>query len=179
MATSGNVAFPFAPTETALGPFCEFNIYHVMPLEDPLSNFPITYVDISHASRETNGHGTNGHSSAPSAASKAAKALKHSLVFPETIKPSFRDLISSGRTSAPLSDVAHIIRSKNAGPYENTFDVMFNNDEEYRWVQTSGILNKQTLSAAYNVKPEAIVTCMFFDPAKAFKLTIPRKRVQG
>ena len=56
---------------------------------------------------------------------------------------------------------------------------MFTNDEEYEWVKQSGVFNLKTLSRLYSTKPEDVQTCMFFDPAKAFKFTIPLPRMQG
>ena len=60
-----------------------------------------------------------------------------------------------------------------------TFDVMFTNEEEYRWVQQSGVLNKKTLAGFFNTPVDKVQTCMFFDPARAFKFTIPRPHVQA
>ncbi len=56
---------------------------------------------------------------------------------------------------------------------------MFTDDEEYEWVKKSGVLNIKTFSASYDIDPKDVITCMWFEPAKAFKLTIPRVRVQG
>ena len=56
---------------------------------------------------------------------------------------------------------------------------MFLNEEEYLWVKQSGILNIATLSKLYNTDPKKVQTCMFFDPALAFKFTIPRPMVQA
>jgi hypothetical protein len=36
-----------------------------------------------------------------------------------------------------VKDVALVIRSKNAGPYELTFDLMFPNEEIYEQVSTA------------------------------------------
>jgi len=47
-----------------------------------------------------------------------------------------------------LGDVASIIRSKNAGPYELTFDVMFDDDETYAKVKNCGILTQATVAQA-------------------------------
>ena len=40
-----------------------------------------------------------------------------------------------------LSRLATLIRSKNAGPFSLTFDVMFPNEENYLRVKKSGVLN--------------------------------------
>jgi len=78
-----------------------------------------------------------------------------------------------------LSELARVIRSKNAGPFEITFDVIFDDVHHYTRVKTSGALNHDRICALYGVPPEDIVTLMFFDPARAFKLTLKRHWAQG
>lgn len=56
---------------------------------------------------------------------------------------------------------------------------MFADEETYRWVKHSGVLNIDILSAAYHIKPVTVVACLFWDQARAFKFTIPRPMVQG
>ena len=75
---------------------------------------------------------------------------------------------------AKLKDLAKVIRSKNAGPFEITFDVMFADAERYKRVKDSGVLTQELICRLYNVRPSDIVTCMFFDPAQAFKFTLKR-----
>jgi len=41
LCTSGNVAHPFSPDFMSAGPVYEFNIYHLMPVNDPCELFPI------------------------------------------------------------------------------------------------------------------------------------------
>ncbi len=81
--------------------------------------------------------------------------------------------------SAPLKDLAKVIRSKNAGPFEITFDVIFDSDAVYRRVKESQSLHTARLAALYGVPVEDVIVCMFFDPARAFKLTLRRKWAQG
>ena len=38
-------------------------------------------------------------------------------------------------TSRPLKDLADIVRSKNAGPYRITFDVLFRDKDRYEAVR--------------------------------------------
>ena len=46
MATSGNIGLPFTPLEIPLGEVCEFNIYHLMEIDDPAALFQIKYVEV-------------------------------------------------------------------------------------------------------------------------------------
>lgn len=78
-----------------------------------------------------------------------------------------------------LRDLAQVIRSKNAGPYEITFDVMFSDPALYAHVRDSGVLNKAALARLYSVPETDIRTCVFFEPALAFKCTLVRQGGQG
>ena len=43
-----------------------------------------------------------------------------------------------------LKDVAAVVRSKNAGPYELTLDVLLRDDEVFEKVRKADIINKNT-----------------------------------
>lgn len=79
-------------------------------------------------------------------------------------------------TPQALYDIAKVIRSKNAGPFEVTLDVMFDNPTVYEFVKKSGLLSQRVIAGAYGLAEEEIVWAGFFDPAMAFKATIPRRR---
>lgn len=80
-----------------------------------------------------------------------------------------------------LKNLAKVIRSKNSGPYEITFDIMFPDKESYERVKASGVLNADLICRLYHVQPEEIVANMFFDPALAYKFTLrrPGRSLQG
>ena len=78
-----------------------------------------------------------------------------------------------------LKDLAKVIRSKNSGPFEITFDVIFEDDAAYRRVKQSGALNAAKIMQLYGVGEADIIVCMFFDPARAFKFTLRRNWAQG
>lgn len=78
-----------------------------------------------------------------------------------------------------LGQLAQVIRSKNSGPFEITFDVIFDSLDVYERVKDSGVLQREKLANLYRVSPDDIVTFMFFDPARAFKLTLRRPWPQG
>ena len=80
---------------------------------------------------------------------------------------------------ARLADLAKVIRSKNSGPFELTFDVMFESLDVYRRVQASGAVTRESLGALYGVAGPDITNFQFFQPALAFKLTIRRPGRQG
>ncbi|WP_372620347.1 DUF4387 domain-containing protein [Falsiroseomonas sp.] len=76
-----------------------------------------------------------------------------------------------------LGDLAKLIRSKNAGPFTLTFDVMFDDEATYRHVVASRVLTRARFAAIYGVPEEKV---MFFehDAARAIKISIPRPYVQ-
>lgn len=41
LCTSGNVAHPFSPDFMSAGPVYEFNVYHLLPVDDPCEFFPV------------------------------------------------------------------------------------------------------------------------------------------
>ena len=58
---------------------------------------------------------------------------------------------------AILGDIARLIRSKNAGPFMLTFDVMFSDDETYRKVLQLKVLTKEVFCKIYNVPEKDVL----------------------
>ena len=78
-----------------------------------------------------------------------------------------------------LKEVASVIRSKNSGPYELTFDVIFKDFELYEKVKQAESINKDNFAALYNIPQSDIISLVYFDPAKAVKVTIVRPIPSG
>ena len=68
-----------------------------------------------------------------------------------------------------LGDVASVLRSKNAGPFEITFDIMFDTEEVYSAVKHSEVLNQTVVEKLFHLSPEEIIWCGWFKQALAFK----------
>lgn len=81
--------------------------------------------------------------------------------------------------TVPLKDLAAVIRSKNAGPHELTFDVMFTDPAVYAHVRDSGAVTPAVMAELFGVDEREIRYCAFFEPALAFKLTLVRRGTQG
>jgi hypothetical protein len=73
---------------------------------------------------------------------------------------------------------ARLIRSKNAGPFELTFDIMFDDAATYERVKHSGKLTREVVAGLYSL-PTSDVKFFFCDHARAIKATIPRPYFQG
>jgi hypothetical protein len=78
---------------------------------------------------------------------------------------------------AKLGDLAQLIRSKNAGPFTLTFDVMFDDEATYRRITAAKVLTREVFARIYKVPLEDIA---FFehDAARAIKISIPRPYAQ-
>ena len=78
-----------------------------------------------------------------------------------------------------LHELASIIRSKNAGPYRLTLDILFTDEARFRHVVQTGSVSRESVARAYGVAPEQ-VTSLFVVPAgRAIKVTLVRPIAQG
>jgi len=78
-----------------------------------------------------------------------------------------------------LIDVADVIRSKNSGPYELTFDIIFKDNAFYKRAAASGVFNPAMFAALYGIQEKTVMEVINFDPAKAIKITIERPLCSG
>ncbi|MBO1306738.1 DUF4387 domain-containing protein [Enterococcus sp. 669A] len=78
-----------------------------------------------------------------------------------------------------LQELAQVIRSKNSGPFEITFDILFKTQEDYQFFIDSNVLTKEVFADLYQIDPEDIITFESFEAARGFKITIPRPWPQG
>lgn len=82
-------------------------------------------------------------------------------------------------STTALSSIATVIRSKNAGPFLLTFDVMFKNEADFTRVWEAGDFTKSNIAKLFDV-PEDSVTSIFAVPrGHAIKLTLRRPMAQG
>ena len=77
-----------------------------------------------------------------------------------------------------LANLARLIRSKNAGPFELTFDIMFEDEARYLRVKKSGAVSRDVVARLYGLTPDK-VKFFYCDNAYAIKASIPRPHVQG
>ena len=73
-----------------------------------------------------------------------------------------------------LGELADVMRSKNAGPFQITIDLMFNDAATYRRVRDSGVVAARVIAPLYGVD-EGLVRIMPFDRVRAIKITVPRR----
>ena len=77
-----------------------------------------------------------------------------------------------------LWQVTKLIRSKNSGPFEVTFDVIFKDRESYEKVRDAGVINTEWFARTYRLTPE-VISIINYDAANAIKITIPRPFISG
>ena len=78
-----------------------------------------------------------------------------------------------------LTDITEVIRSKNAGPYELTFDIMFKDYDWFERVCLAGVINEELVCDIFKIRREEIIGIVEFHPAKAIKITIKRPIPSG
>src|SRR5690554_4511195 len=76
-----------------------------------------------------------------------------------------------------VKDVALVVRSKNAGPYELTFDLMF--PDEKTFIEVGKSITKARIAQLYRIQVKEVLPLVHFAPANAMKITIVRPRASG
>lgn len=79
---------------------------------------------------------------------------------------------------ARMHELARLVRSKNAGPFALTFDLLFDDRATYEAVRDAGVVTPALFARLYGV-PEEQVALIAYDPALAIKATIPRPVASG
>ncbi len=78
-----------------------------------------------------------------------------------------------------LMDIAKVVRSKNAGPFSITLDVLFDSEEMYRLVKEKNFLSRERIAGLYHLTPEDITEVVYFDQAWGIKVTYNREISSG
>ncbi|MCP4159689.1 MAG: DUF4387 domain-containing protein [Deltaproteobacteria bacterium] len=78
-----------------------------------------------------------------------------------------------------ITDLARVIRSKNAGPYELTLDMIFKTEEIYNAIKEKKLINMEKISSIYKIDQSIIKGIVYFDPANAVKITMKRELPSG
>ena len=78
-----------------------------------------------------------------------------------------------------LKDIAAVIRSKNSGPYELTFDVIFADQQSYDNFTQKHYFTAASVAALYSIPESDVISLVEFPPALAVKATIIRPLPSG
>lgn len=79
----------------------------------------------------------------------------------------------------PLMDVADVIRSKNAGPFELTLDIIFKSQEYFEVVRRSQMFTAAMIANLYNIPRDDVLNVIHYEPARAIKITLRRRIPSG
>ena len=78
-----------------------------------------------------------------------------------------------------ICDLARTIRSKNAGSFMITLEIIFADRGTYEKVKGSGAVTRKAIADAYGLPEEKILDFMFFDPGMGIKANLKRNSPSG
>ena len=78
-----------------------------------------------------------------------------------------------------LFDVAEVVRSKNSGPYELTFDIMFKDQACFEDFVKRDVMTKAVFAKLYGIEESDVLSVIAFAPSRAVKITILRPMSSG
>ena len=73
-----------------------------------------------------------------------------------------------------IRECAKTLRSKNCDPFFTTFDIFFENQEDYNDLKSSNIINNNNISNLYSIREEDVSGIYFLDNILALKITIKK-----
>ncbi|MFD1211508.1 DUF4387 domain-containing protein [Arthrobacter sp. GCM10027362] len=79
---------------------------------------------------------------------------------------------------AALGELAQLIRSKNAGPWTLTVDIMFPDAQTFEHVVASGAVTPAAVGPLLGVDP-GLIEMFNYAPANAIKFSFPRQYPNG
>ncbi|HAT49167.1 MAG: DUF4387 domain-containing protein [Nitrospirae bacterium] len=82
-------------------------------------------------------------------------------------------------TMVPITTAVHVIRSKNAGPYELTLDIIFKTQAGFEATRDAKIFTPQSMAKLYGIPESDILKVIHYEPARAIKITLKRIMTSG
>lgn len=78
-----------------------------------------------------------------------------------------------------LYELAHVLRSKNSGPFAVTLDVLFDDPVIYEKVKAGGRITPESVAALYGITTDKITDFAWFDAGLGVKITYLRSTSSG
>lgn len=78
-----------------------------------------------------------------------------------------------------ITDVARVVRSKNAGPFELTLDIILRERSDYEHLRDNEIITREKIAELYGIPVEDVLHILCFEPANAIKITLKRPIPSG
>lgn len=82
-------------------------------------------------------------------------------------------------TMVPLTDIATVVRSKNAGPHRLTLDIIFGDSATLEQVLRGGSLSPDKVAEIYGLTEKELSSWYIFRAGHALKFTFIRPIRQG
>ena len=82
-------------------------------------------------------------------------------------------------TPTPLRELCKVIRSKNAGPFIFTFDILFRDAATFTAVREAGHLDRAAVARAYGLSANEVLSFEWHGFANAVKFSIRREVASG
>jgi hypothetical protein len=79
----------------------------------------------------------------------------------------------------PVTQVARLVRSKNAGPFVVSLDIVFASRDVYDDVCASGAITRESVAALYGLPLDRVGDVIEYPAANALKVNIVRDRPAG
>ncbi len=80
---------------------------------------------------------------------------------------------------ASLQDIALVVRSKNTSPFTYSLDIIFRAARDYEDFKSHGLIDSALIAELYGIGQEKVLDIIFFDPALAIKICLPREISSG
>ena len=77
-----------------------------------------------------------------------------------------------------LRELVRVLRSKNAGPFQLTYDLLFADRAGFERAERSGLFTVQNVARLLDFSANEVVVVPF-PPANAIKITVPRPHPSG
>ena len=78
-----------------------------------------------------------------------------------------------------LDELCNVLRTKNAGPFRVSIDIMFRDAGDYRAIVDGKLLTKELVAQAYGIPVDDITNFETYDNVSAIKATIKRRIASG
>lgn len=78
-----------------------------------------------------------------------------------------------------IRELASVIRTKNAGPFIMTADIIFDDPQRYEKVKKSGIITREEIARLYRVPLDDVLSIHHFDEGRCIKINIRRPVSSG
>ena len=78
-----------------------------------------------------------------------------------------------------IYDAAHVVRSKNSGPFAVTLDILFDREDYYYRLKNSGIITPEFIAKLYKISVVDITDFSWYDAGLGVKITYLRQVASG